>query len=329
MTKNRLGEQQIAQTLDEQAARAVPDTLDPWPAMVSRLTLQAGQRARPSALPGRTGVQPRRAGRGARRGRLLVGGAAALGILLVVTLATGRVPPLGGPPVAAAALLQQADAASSFVPPGKVRHLTIRTTESSAATAFTPIPSTYEVWLINGRSHLLLRKKGPAPDTDLLVGEDAVWDYKPAWSPGIVRMYPYTPSQLANFVPNRAILTQMAQMPETRVVPDARLDGRPVLLLERVGNVAPGTPTNSDAFQGVLLYRVWLDPTTYQVLQHEHQIREAANARFTDKVDSGQSTIVRDEVRDRSELPDDFFTFNLPKDTRLVEVPGASAPGTP
>lgn len=330
--------QLIARTLQERAAQVIPDASDRWPVVLGKMQQAQSPSSRAATYAASetsaVGPQPhiialtaqsigtRTKGRTARAYGLI---AACLSVLTVLVLALlfGAISSILSPPSASAAdLLQRAQAANTFVPAGKVRHLVVSTTENSRATNFSDITSSYEVWLTNGVTHLLLRKQGPGEGTSLVVGEDSVWDYNPVWRPGVVRTYAYDPTALKNFVPNVALVDQMLQMPNVRVVQNAKLEGRSVLLVEQTGEAPIGGPVSQGNPHGILSYRLWLDSATYQVLQHQHALREVENGVFSDKVDTGLSRIVLDEVKDSSQFPPDLFTVQVPPGAELQTVTG-------
>ncbi len=109
-------------------------------------------------------------------------------------------------------------------------------------------------------------------------------------------------------------------MPNTHVIQGAVLNGRSVLMIEQTGDASVGSTPTQDNPQGVLSYTVWLDPDTYQVLQHQHALREVQNGVFADKVDTGISRITLDEVKDSADFPSGLFVFRLPAGTKLQTV---------
>lgn len=334
--------QLIAQTLHERAIRDVPDAMVSWPAALARIqqatrnnnsrsTFSAGN-ANDLKMPTQaTSLVVQKTSTRIKSHIILAYSAIAICLLLTAALMLSSLSDTLSPPslASAAELLQKAQTANNFVPAGKIRHLVISNTASSIVTNFADETSTYEVWLTNGATHLLLRKKGPGNNTDLLVGEDSVWDYNPTLYPSIVRNYPYDPKMLKNFVPNSNIVDQMLQLPNTHVVQNATLDGRPVLLIEQTGEAKVGSAPDQVNPQGILSYRIWLDKTTYQALQHQHALREVRDGVFTDKVDTGLSKIMLDEMKDSSDFPADLFTFEIPDGATIKAVTGPTSEVNP
>jgi hypothetical protein len=316
---NERTKESIRQTLEEYAMTKVPEDLKPWTRIrtLAQATVQTGQAQPQKMLPRNIIVA---SNRGAERNRhfafgVLIAFAAAL-VVIVSALFLNS----GTQPVSAEVLLQKAEDASALVPQGFVRHMVIDLTESSRVTGFEEQSYSYEVWLSNGQSHLLLRKKGPAQGRDLLVGEDAVWDYNPLRFPGIVRKSAYKPDDQQNFVPNYGLKAEMLQLPGTHAVENSKLDGRDVLVIERTNDAVPGSGVPEGDASGVVLEKVWLDSRTYRVVQHQHAIREVENGVFSDKVDTGSSKIVLDELLPISVIPPDLFTYHVPANITVQEA---------
>jgi hypothetical protein len=298
-----------------QALRAARRHLGPRPEVTQGLELRLRRVAQAPRRPIWRRVQPERA-------RLAFAGLAA-SVALVALLSLPLLFGGGTPTAAAAEILQKAEVANAFVPAGQVRHLVISaTTDSTVADART-FTSTEEVWLANGERHLLLRKTAPAPFPDVLIGEQRVWVHQPPEN--TVYQLAYDPRFLAEYVPNQQLIGQLLQHSGTRLAGTTTLNGREVLVLERVTERPPADlPLGDDVIDA----RLWIDPQTYRVVQWQSINRQVLGGRFTGKEDTTTRTITLDEVRDAGQFPAELFTFTLPPGTQLkpVENPAIATP---
>jgi outer membrane lipoprotein-sorting protein len=225
-------------------------------------------------------------------------------------------PPAGSPP--------KVTSASSFVPEGEVRHEIFSDTETSTATDFvTMTTNTREVWLTNGKSHLLVRENKDQKGDYWLLGENTVWSYNPSIVPTIVYTYPYDPKELKDFLPDSQVVTKTQQEVGTHVVGADVIQGRPAILIERTNNITPGSPVDQTS-GGIQLYRFWIDTNTYQVIQWEYDKRESANGVYTDKVDTSRVTMTLDELLNADQVPPDLFAFVQPRGTWVIRDPSVS-----
>ncbi len=334
------------------AARMVADTPAPAPETQARIwqrVLADSQLAEPSGARASVRLSALRrrlvpgAGRKLRWSRGLAAGLVLSLGLVLLGLALGL--PGATRPAAAAELLQKAQAATSFVPPGKARHIITSHTFTNVGGQAGNTPGwTDEVWVMNGPTHLLLWKHSPLPlpgqplpaylpDTTVLVDETVVWEARPAEQR--VYKWPYSPARIAAEVPSQAVIAALLQEPGTRITGTTTLDGRAVLIIAgRVGTIVSGSPLEiaEGRVPGYRTfeheYQLWVDSQTYQIVQEQHAIR-ATGATDAPPVSVTTSRIIQDEMVDAAAVPADRFRFQVPAGMTLVDVAAQPPPANP
>lgn len=250
--------------------------------------------------------------------------AAGFALGLAVVLVLGLSSYLGSPQVSTpgSVALMPMPKGESFVPPGKVRHITIvhtytrqGQTEGSFNGSFTE-----EVWLANGKSHLLMKNTSSLSSTTW-IEEDAVYKYNPQLTPqrdDTVYKYPYAPQELALYVPND--FGYLMTLPNARVMGDDTLDGRAVTVIESFGDKGTATPQPNWEERSVRDYKLWVDKETFQVLQRRHTTTFTAGRR-NGTVETQTFRVSANELEDASQYPTGFFSFVLPEGAKVVEAP--------
>jgi outer membrane lipoprotein-sorting protein len=231
----------------------------------------------------------------------------------------------------------------SFVPAGKVRHLVISHSVADtvypvgSATVYTNTTSrTEDVWLTNGKSHLLGKTSIDSPEMQrqyVWVEEDSVYDYTPGLFTGprgdeIVRevyKYPYDPRHLELYVPND--MNYLLTMPDAVIVGEDTLDGRPVTMVESIAEKPEPLPPPDAGKENrqVFDYRLWVDKETGQVLQRQHTMTSIEGPR-TGQVTIFTFRVVKNELLEATAFPPDFFTFKLPEGAKVLEKPPLFGP---
>jgi WD40 repeat protein/thiol-disulfide isomerase/thioredoxin len=294
---------------------------------------------------------------------------AADGSKLAVSTNQGLV--IWGVPAASAEPTSDTRSASDFLPPGKVRHLVITHETSSPGEQATTW--TEDVWLAAGDKHPLMKKTGIMPGLTTLVGDQAVWTYGSQFSTtydAILAVYrtEYDEKHFDEVIPNKQVIDGLLKQPNTQVVENTTLDGRPVMVIESTGNVPaivtsenvetlvefatfsdgppidivtghPSTdpaskpkitvsPAKVEGLTEVIDYRLWIDSQTYQVVQQEYTNR-FLEPKPGDKVVTYTRRITLDELKDAGAFPTDLFTFKQPAGTTIVDAYHIFAPRLP
>ncbi len=218
----------------------------------------------------------------------------------------------------------------AFVPTGNVRHIILvgsQTITDTTGKATTEEVHREEFWLAPGQNHYLMRSYVPQSGVWTLLDDDSYYEYDPQNGDTVTR-YSFDPKYQASVVPDPNIITDTLQMPGARSLGETIWNGRRALLIELSNDSAgtdeavgaKGTPSGSNGTQEadsspVNMY--WIDLETNQILQVEiitvdgdGQTRDVHNY------------IELDELIDRSSLPPEYFTFELPPGASLVDNRG-------
>lgn len=321
----------IKRILEDEALGGVPEGLNMWPRIQQAGTatrVPAGGRvsSRPSIFSWLT-KYPR--GSALRRGitRFATVIAISLLVLTVVPYMAGR-----ANPVSASALLRKAAEAGTFVAPGKVRHMIIRVTDDVTGEAG---GLTTEVWLANGKEHLLLWKPALTSPTGQsisgtfpeLINDDGLYQFH--LDTNTVYKVPYNPDyySLKEILPDRAVIDKMLASPGTHIAGTGTLDGRAVVIVEgHVGSFVAGTPR--EIAEGTAKgyetaqhdYSLWIDNKTYQIVQEQHYITWVADGANGRRNTTSTKRITLDETLDAGAVQSDLFTLKLPAGAKLVDV---------
>src|SRR5688500_2894133 len=129
--------------------------------------------------------------------------------------------------------------ASEFVPRGMVRYFTVSHIFTTTVEGQPGSNSIEEVWVTNGKTHLLRYSKSTTEGVESWTGgetwveEDAVYHYNPSVAnKTTVYKYPYDPRHLELYVPNE--ISYLLTIPNSKIVGDDILDGRPVTVIEAI-----------------------------------------------------------------------------------------------
>ncbi len=289
----------LRETLEEYAKIEVPDDLDPWAKMHSRLV---GITPSTGKIESARLDADKKLSSARRRGerRMLRPGFSMLPIMIVgVTLLM-----LG---VFAATRVAEPGASKGyeFVPVGMVRHLVVNSRQvglgpdPEKSDVGAPITSTIEVWFANAPKDYLIRThfahyNGPG-EPKISEGwelNDMLYIADPEEKIVLWQSWPY-PSVYA---PNPDFLSNWLQQPNARIISDTVMDGRPMTVIE----VDSGTDEKNQR---------WVDKETNRVLQW----RDIT----TDSINTAKVTV--DELLDANTLAPDFFEFKLPEGYTLQE----------
>ncbi len=321
----------VTSALDDYAARAVPEAPGLWAGIEGALRQRELKSGRATRSHGRRGPLP--------RSRAVFGGALlALGLLVGLSLLAGGL--WRTTPVAAAEVLRKAGAAASFVPTGKVRHIVTRYDFGQAQ------GWTQDLWLANGRAHLLLWKAPAQPiganplpaflaGTARLVDEQSIWDFRLDQGTVYKQMYdiPGRPDPVAPELPSHSVIDEMLTRPNTHIASTGKLDGRDVIIVAgHVGTVVSGSPLEIAVgkLPGYLTaqhdFQLWIDSKTYQVVQEQHYIRSDGPEAAAGTVYTTTTRIVRDELLDADAQTMSVFQFRLPEGAQIVDMASMPAP---
>jgi hypothetical protein len=232
----------------------------------------------------------------------------------------------------AAEILRKASAASSFVPAGKIRHIVVTHSDDVSGSGGA---TTDEVWLANGRSHLLMWKPATvAPGGQslpyggaVLINDEAIWRFKPdGMSVTKLAFYDGALSMDA-FLPNQAAVDKLLHDPQTTVLGADTLQGRDVVVIEgHVGSFVSGSPLEialgrSKGYDTAQHdYKLWIDTRTYQIVQEQHYITWEGTGPTGHHKITDTKLITKDEVVDASSVSADLFTFKLPAGATLTDL---------
>jgi outer membrane lipoprotein-sorting protein len=189
---------------------------------------------------------------------------------------------------------------TTFLPPGKVRHMIYTGTIIRDGGAQPVENHREEFWVTKENDHVLMRTKVTVPDSIMTwLDNDAYYEYD-LEKGNQVKKYPYDEKYLAAVIPDPDILTKTLKLTNARLVGDDVFDGRPVVVVT-VDRGAGGTA------------KYWIDRQTNQLRQVEGVISSSPSGpteRYVNK-------IALDELINRNELPADFFEFKLPPGATL------------
>ena len=271
-------------------------------------------------IKGDAGVGPMPVPRGRMRFAL-----AGMGVALAIVVALGLTvlfapgtPGLVGVP----------GGSEQFLPAGKVRHMVYTKTYTSQEKNKPPQSAEQnreEMWLIQGKDHPLMRSYVTVPITvSTWLDEDYLYAYEPVQGKYVTQQ-PYTQTILTHILPDPDIISRTLQQSPDAQVSDEILDGRPVTKIVITSN----TPANLTQLpEGGSTYTTdsitsWIDKQTYQLLQFEGVITTTGGPK-DGFVEKQLLKTTENELIDRSELPDDYFTFKLPPGAVLGEQPAAT-----
>jgi cytochrome c biogenesis protein CcmG/thiol:disulfide interchange protein DsbE len=215
-----------------------------------------------------------------------------------------------------------------FLPAGKVRHMVFTKVYASQAKNEPPQSAEQnheEFWIVSGKSHPLMRSYVSVPITAWTwIDEDYLYEYEPAQGKYVTQQ-PYDPTILTHILPDPDVISRTLHQSPDAQVSDEILDGRPVTKIVITSN----TPANLTQLPGggstYTADRItsWIDKQTYQLLQFEGVITTTGGLK-DGFVEKQLLKITVNELVNRSELPDDYFTFKLPPGAVLGEQPAAT-----
>jgi hypothetical protein len=335
-------EQRLTRTLQEYATQAVPDNLDPWPAIRERISETIPAQAPEEPLPGRKSraVQPAAKWRkSAALGGLVVSLATIAALVLLVAMASSN--------RTAAPVVE--DAKGPFVPEGMVRHIVMTDTtvqrQPGAKKDPPPTSAHWDMWYVNGAKHLLmysvysweniLDNSIQVTTRTTWVEDGAVYEYMqepasaastPSNSAATVSKYPYSPYWLGSLQPDPQIISDLLRLPNSRIAGNAIIDGRPAV---EIISVPPDKyDTQHVVSHSQAEHRYWVDTTAHRIVQRQLVTRQITGPQpgleITDTI-----KVVLYELKKESAFPPDFFQFKPPDGVKVVEKDNPYASPSP
>lgn len=222
------------------------------------------------------------------------------------------------------------DPLAGFVPVGKVRHLVYThfgslisggTSGDAQATVGQPFTYTQNIWLANGKDHLIGQVDNSIyPSYGTLWVEDE-YAYRHRLDNNSVYKYPYNSNMLSSEVPREDnFLRPGTSYYDAIPGGSGTVNGRSVTFMEYMAssNAAPEPPDAGVPDFYITKFRVAIDPQTHQIVQYRVIKMYMRGARSgTSEVASGYD-LVLDELKDRAEVPADFFEFKMPEGAILL-----------
>lgn len=234
------------------------------------------------------------------------------------------------------------DPLDGFVPEGKVRHLVYThfgalpsggTSTGIQANSGRPYTYTQNIWLTNGKDHTIGHVDNSIyPWFGMLWVEDE-YAYRHRLENNSVYREPYN----SNFLGSAVRMEDSILRPGTMnydAIPggSGTVNGRAVTFVEYAAssNAAPEPPDPSVPEFYITKIRAAIDPQTRQVVQYQLiKVYMRGGRSGTTEVASGYD-LVLDELKDRADVPADFFQFKLPEGAvLLMSVASATPAATP
>ena len=324
-----MSENLVRSVLKEYIEAEMPDKKDPWPAIKALLPSAYSESAStttpgfPSgavqpvptvALPGRRSFKFNAA-------MVLVAMLGLAGLTTVLIMAI-RQPNVNPVPVLGTT-------GGEFLPAGMVRHMVLTGTVTTDGSALGgPVETTQqhheEFWLTQGQNHPLMRDIVTVPiSATNWLDDSGYYSYEPA-KDNTVSWSKYDPQLLAPLLPDPEIITKTLQIPNTHLVGNGSLDGRPVVVISSDDPNSLRPAPTSTATKGVTSYMntvvtYWIDSETNQLLQYSLENTTVRGAQVG-LIEKTVNKIALDELLPRSAFPEDFFDFKLPEGTVMFNM---------
>jgi hypothetical protein len=224
---------------------------------------------------------------------------------------------------------------------------------NSTTMALDSIKHSQDLWYTNGTNHTLLylvdtftNMGTAAPQVSkeyTWIDEDNIYTYSQnvGEAPGgtkIVQRSAYRPDYFDLYGPDPEMISKKLKLPGGHIVSNSILNGRPVVEIETAGtgyppdpltesevppeyysapSPTPEAPSSRDPLT-ITRWRLWIDTNTLQPLRWQHSTSYLRGPR-SGQIETQESNVLLDEIRDLSEFPPDHFKFSLSPGDQLQD----------